>query len=98
MKIITYNVNGIRSAITKGLLDWIKGTAADVLCFQEVKATADQIDESAFKELGLLLIGLRRRKKDIAALLSLQKLFPSMLNMVVVLVNTILKQCYTRRF
>ncbi|MCU0429120.1 MAG: exodeoxyribonuclease III [Cytophagaceae bacterium] len=51
MKIITYNLNGIRSAMTKGLLDWVKATDADVLCFQEIKAD-HSVDLSAFRALG----------------------------------------------
>jgi exodeoxyribonuclease-3 len=38
MRIISYNVNGIRSAVKKGLYDWLKTNPADVVCFQEVKA------------------------------------------------------------
>lgn len=52
MKIVTYNVNGIRSAITKGFLDWVKATQADVLCLQEIKATEKDIDLEAFQKLG----------------------------------------------
>ncbi len=43
MKIISYNVNGIRAAINKGWLDWLKATNADIVCLQEIKATPDQI-------------------------------------------------------
>lgn len=43
MKIISYNVNGIRAAITKGFLDWLKQANPDVICLQEIKATEDQI-------------------------------------------------------
>lgn len=43
MKIISYNVNGIRAAITKGFLDWLKASDPDVICLQEIKATQDQI-------------------------------------------------------
>ena len=43
MKIISYNVNGIRAAINKGFLEWLKATNADVVCLQEIKATPDQI-------------------------------------------------------
>ena len=49
MKIITYNVNGIRSAINKDWLAWLQATDADVVCLQEIKATPDVI-----KELGLV--------------------------------------------
>jgi exodeoxyribonuclease III len=52
MKIITYNVNGIRAVLKKGFLEWLKSTEADYVCLQEVKATADQVDFSIFEELG----------------------------------------------
>lgn len=43
MKIISYNVNGIRAAITKGFLDWLQIANPDVICLQEIKANEDQI-------------------------------------------------------
>jgi exodeoxyribonuclease-3 len=43
MKIITYNINGIRSAIGKNWLAWLQATDADVICLQETKATPDVI-------------------------------------------------------
>ena len=43
MKIISYNVNGIRAAITKGFLDWLQAANPDVICLQEIKATPEQI-------------------------------------------------------
>ncbi len=43
MKIISYNVNGIRAAITKGFIDWLQQANPDVICLQEIKATEDQI-------------------------------------------------------
>ncbi|WP_372474163.1 exodeoxyribonuclease III [Capnocytophaga sp. ARDL2] len=43
MKIISYNVNGIRAAINKGFLDWLQAASPDVICLQEIKATEDQI-------------------------------------------------------
>lgn len=43
MKILSYNVNGIRAAITKGFLDWLQAADPDVICLQEIKATQDQI-------------------------------------------------------
>jgi exodeoxyribonuclease-3 len=52
MKIATYNVNGIRSALSKGLLDWVKAANPDVLCVQEIKSTEDQVSADAFAELG----------------------------------------------
>lgn len=38
LRIITLNLNGIRSAVSKGLLDWLAAQKADVVCMQEVKA------------------------------------------------------------
>ncbi len=43
MKIISYNVNGIRAAIKKGFLEWLAASEADVVCIQETKAQSDQI-------------------------------------------------------
>ncbi|RAR48015.1 exodeoxyribonuclease III [Flavobacterium lacus] len=52
MKIISYNVNGIRAAITKGFLDWLQQANPDVICLQEIKATEDQIPTAAIAEAG----------------------------------------------
>ena len=45
MKIITYNVNGIRSAISKNWLAWLQATDANVVCLQEIKATPDVLTD-----------------------------------------------------
>ena len=52
MKIISYNVNGIRAAIAKGLLEWLDGVKPDVVCFQELKATPDQIPVMEIEAMG----------------------------------------------
>jgi exodeoxyribonuclease III len=52
MKIISYNVNGIRAAITKGFLEWLKSANPDVICLQEIKATEDQIPVSEIEQAG----------------------------------------------
>jgi exodeoxyribonuclease-3 len=51
-KIVTYNLNGIRSAMSKGLIDWIKATNPDILCFQELKAEPGQLDLKVFDDAG----------------------------------------------
>ena len=51
MKILSYNVNGIRAALNKGFADWLQATAPDVLCLQEIKAMAEQIDTTKFEDL-----------------------------------------------
>lgn len=52
MKIISYNVNGIRAALKKGFLDWLEAASPDVLCLQETKAHKDQLDLSLFEAAG----------------------------------------------
>lgn len=52
MKIISYNVNGIRAAMKKDFITWLKAANPDVLCLQEIKASEDQIDTDAFTEAG----------------------------------------------
>ena len=43
MRIISWNVNGIRAADKKGLYDWFKKESPDVLCLQEIKAQQEQV-------------------------------------------------------
>lgn len=52
MKIISYNVNGLRAAISKGFLEWLSATNPDVICLQEIKATPDQLPLDAIRESG----------------------------------------------
>ena len=52
MKIISYNVNGIRAALKKGFLEWLEAASPDVLCLQETKAHKDQLDLSLFEAAG----------------------------------------------
>ncbi len=66
MKIATYNINGIRAGIRKGLVDWIKAASPDFLCFQEVKANADQLDLGLFEELGYQIFWNPAEKKGYA--------------------------------
>ncbi|NNC82223.1 MAG: exodeoxyribonuclease III [Flavobacteriales bacterium] len=52
MKIISYNINGIRAALRKDFLTWLKAADPDVLALQEVKANEDQVDLDVFRDLG----------------------------------------------
>ena len=52
IKILSYNINGIRAALRKNLLNWIKDYDPDIVCFQEIKANEDQFDKSLFSDLG----------------------------------------------
>jgi len=60
-KIISYNVNGIRAAIRKGLLDWLTAVDADIVCLQETKAQPDQIPLKRKAIAGLPFLAKRSR-------------------------------------
>lgn len=63
MKIISYNLNGIRSAASKGLYSWLNETEADVFCFQELKANKEDIDSAALVEAGFHTYWFSAKKK-----------------------------------
>lgn len=52
MKVITYNVNGIRAAMNKGFVDWLASENPDVICLQEMKAFPQQVDMTGIEALG----------------------------------------------
>ena len=52
MKVVSYNVNGIRAAMNKGLIDWLVKEDPDVICLQEIKALEEQINISEFESIG----------------------------------------------
>ncbi len=53
MRIITWNVNGIRAALDKNALDWAWEQELDILCLQEIKAREDQLKEVQYSMLKL---------------------------------------------
>lgn len=63
MKIITYNVNGLRSALSKGFTDWLSEEQPDVLCLQETKAQPEQIPTLEFEALGYRSYFFSAKKK-----------------------------------
>lgn len=52
MKIISYNVNGIRAAMRKGFIDWLQAANPDVICIQETKATIEQVTVEEIEKAG----------------------------------------------
>ena len=70
-KIISYNVNGIRAALNKGLLKWMKKEKPMMLCIQETKAQPDQVDMEAFRKLGYRDYWHSAEKKGYSGLLVL---------------------------
>jgi exodeoxyribonuclease III len=63
MQIVSYNVNGIRSAMGKGLLNWMESRKADVYCFQETKASPEQVDLTPFEFFGYKSYWVSAEKK-----------------------------------
>jgi exodeoxyribonuclease-3 len=76
MKLISYNVNGIRSALSKGLIDWIKEENPDVFCVQETKATEDQISRGEFEKLGYRIFWHAAEKKGYSGVAVFSKITP----------------------
>ncbi len=74
-RILSYNVNGIRAAMKKDLLGWLKSERPDVICFQETKAQPEQIDTEAFEALGYHCYWFSAEKKGYSGVgvLSLEK-------------------------
>lgn len=76
MKIISYNVNGLRSAISKGFVDWLGQEAPDVICLQETKAQPDQIDCTLFEALGYRCYFNSAEKKGYSGVAIFSKIEP----------------------
>lgn len=75
MNIISYNVNGIRAAINKGFVDWLKRESPDVICLQEIKANKEQVEISEIENLGYNTFWFSAQKKGYSgvAIFSKQK-------------------------
>ncbi len=76
MKIVSYNVNGIRAAMNKGFVEWLEKTNPDVIGLQEVKALESQIDSSIFKNLGYEIYWNPAVKKGYSGVAILSKKTP----------------------
>lgn len=76
IRIITYNVNGIRAAIKKGFIDWLKTDPADIICLQEIKANESDIDRAAIQSTGYHPYFFSAQKKGYSGVGILTKLIP----------------------
>ncbi|BDD00439.1 exodeoxyribonuclease III [Persicobacter psychrovividus] len=76
MKIISYNINGIRAAIKKGFNDWLADELPDVLCLQEVKAEQEQVDTTPWSALGYEVYWMSAQKKGYSGVAILTKVTP----------------------
>jgi len=79
LKILSYNVNGIRAALNKGFSDWLKAANPDVLCLQEIKALKEQVDTAVFEELGYQHYWFSAQKKGYSGVAILAKKEPKMI-------------------
>lgn len=75
-RIITYNVNGIRAAIKKGLLEWISAADPDLVCIQETKAQPYQIPVVELEMLGYKSYIHSAKKKGYSGVAILSKKIP----------------------
>ena len=76
MYIVSYNVNGIRAALNKGLSDWLKAENPDMVCIQETKAQPEQIEQHLFEELGYHCYWFSAQKKGYSGVGILSKVKP----------------------
>lgn len=74
--IISYNVNGIRSAVSKGLARWLQDKDPQTICFQELKAHKAQIPASLFEDLGYYSYWFPAVKKGYSGVAILSKIKP----------------------
>ena len=74
MKIISYNINGIRAALKKNLINWIKSESPDIICFQEIKANKEQFDFKIFNLLGYHNFWFSAQKKGYSGVAILCKI------------------------
>ncbi|NIG52269.1 exodeoxyribonuclease III [Chitinophaga sp. Cy-1792] len=76
MRIVSYNVNGLRSAMTKGFTEWLADNPADIICLQEIKANKDNVDFRKFDELGYDHYWFSAQKKGYSGVAVLTKFKP----------------------
>lgn len=76
MRIYSYNVNGIRAAISKGFIQWLETNSPDVICLQEIKATQDQIPLMEIEMLGYHHYWFPAKKKGYSGVAILSKIAP----------------------
>ena len=76
MRIISYNLNGIRAAINKGFFDWLKTDPADIICIQETKAQKENVDHTIFNDMGYMDYWYSAQKKGYSGVAVFTKIKP----------------------
>jgi exodeoxyribonuclease-3 len=77
MRIITYNVNGIRSAAKKGFIEWIRSNPADVICLQEIKANKEDVPVADINAAGYEVYSFSAQKKGYSGVAILTRIKPT---------------------
>ena len=76
MKIISFNVNGVRAITKKNFVEDMKKVDADVICLQETKATVEQMKEAVADLKGYHVFGNEADKKGYSGTAILSKIEP----------------------
>ena len=77
MRIISYNVNGIRAAINKGFTDWLQTNPAEIICLQETKAMKENVDFEKIESLGYHTYWFSAQKKGYSGVAIFTKIKPT---------------------
>ena len=76
LRIVSYNVNGIRAAMKKGLVEWLKTDPADIICIQETKAEKDNVAHNEITSLGFQDFWFSAKKKGYSGAAVFTKIKP----------------------
>src|SRR5579872_797248 len=76
IRIVSYNVNGIRAAMNKGLVEWLRTDPADIICIQETKAHRENVAHERITGLGYHDYWFSARKKGYSGVAVFTKLKP----------------------
>jgi exodeoxyribonuclease-3 len=77
LKIISYNVNGIRAAMRKGFIEWLQQADPDVICIQETKANKDQVELELIEAAGYHHYWFSAEKKGYSGVAIFSKVKPN---------------------
>jgi len=76
MRIITFNVNGVRSAVKKGFAEWLAANPADMVCLQEIKANREDVPVAEFAAAGYETFSFSAQKKGYSGVAILTRIKP----------------------
>lgn len=80
VRLLSWNVNGVRAAERKGFLDWLKNSKADVMCLQETKAHPEQLSQALLAPEGYTSYWHSGQRKGYSGVALYTKLKPKKVN------------------